>query len=154
MQTRETGDIRKKKRPRAGAALTAALAALSAIFSAYLLFLCFANAYDPTAMFINATDTGNLLCPMCALTFLCGVIYLVKRYRGPVPRGAARSAALMIIPHAVIVLSLTVEVLTVTNFYNHAMEFLTSGLSCVLLTVYAVLSLLLSTELIGGVRRG
>ena len=128
-------------------ALAAVLGAVIFIGSAVLVFLCLADACEPEEMYINATWTGNLLCPFCVLTFAGAVLYIGYRL-GADPCDAAQGGiATAILPHAVIILSLLFEVLTVTNFFNHAMDLLTSDLSKSMLIIYAVLSLSLSALL-------
>lgn len=119
--------------------LSAMLAAIALAISALIIFLYFADICEPTAFYINATNTGNLLCPACVLTFAAAVVMLF--YKPDDVLG-------IILPHSVIVLSLTVEVLTVTNFFNHSMELITSDISKSLLLVYATLSALLSLSLL------
>ena len=137
------------KKAGVGNAFAMVLAAAVAAASLYLLFLCFADACEPEKPFITATGTGIFLCPVCVLTFAAGVVYTVYRFRGDRVPSALGGISLGALPHAVMVLSLVTEVLTVTNFFNHAMEFLTSGISKSLFTVYAVLSLMLAAALFG-----
>ena len=115
--------------------------------SAALIFFCFADACEPEAMYINATRTGDLLCPFCVLTFAGAVMYIGYRL-GAEPCDAAKGGVVLAaLPHAVLILSLLIETLTVTNYFNHAMDLLTSELSKSVLMVYAVLSLALSVPL-------
>ena len=137
------------KKSGVGNAFAMVLAAAVAAASVYLLFLCFADACEPEKPFITATGTGIFLCPVCVLTFAAGVVYTIYRFRGDRVPSALGGISLGALPHAVMVLSLVTEVLTVTNFFNHAMEFLTSGISKLLFTVYAVLSLMLAAALFG-----
>lgn len=128
--------------------LTAVLADLALIISAIIIFLCFIDICEPTQLYINATDTGNLLCPSCVVIFAGAVVYISYRLGDRRCAAARGGIVLGVLPHAVMVLSLLFEVLTVTNFFNHSMEFLTSDISKAVLLVYATLSLLMSLALI------
>ncbi len=119
--------------------LSAILAAITLAVSVGIIILYFADVCEPTAFYISATHTGNLLCPACVLILAAAVAALFYK-----PDDLLQ----IILPHSVIVLSLTVEVLTVTNFFNHSMELITSDISKSLLLVYATLSALLSLALL------
>ena len=98
----------------------------------YLLLLCLSDLSGAKTFRITSAYTGSFLCPYSVLTFASALWTSVR-----IKNGDALSAVL---PHAVMVLSLLTETLTVTNFFNHAMEFLTSPLSKGVFIIYAVLS--------------
>lgn len=123
------------------------LADAGIILSAFLIFLVFADAVEPTKLYINASETGNYIFPLCIVSFASAVVYINIRWKGETER--ARSGIVFAaLPHAVMILALLFLVLTVTNAFNHAMDFLTSDITKDVMTVYAVLSLLLSLELL------
>lgn len=117
----------------------AAFAAVSLAASLTAVALYFADVCEPTKFYINSSATGYFLCPACVSIFVSAVLSLTYEPRGVLD---------IVLPHAAIVLSLTVETLTVTNFFNHAMELLTSSISKSLIVVYATLSLLMSLSLL------
>lgn len=119
------------------------LANAGIVASAFLIFLFFADEIEPTKLYINATDTENVILPTCVLSFIASGVYLSYRRRGDsdAARGGIVLAAL---PHAVIITALLFLVLGVTNHFNHAMDFLTSELSKDMMLIYAILYLSLS----------
>ena len=127
--------------------LTLILAGAVIIISCFLIILYFADVCVPEKMYINAAGTGRYLCPACVLSFAAAVVYLSYRLGGSESDAARGGLVLAVLPHAVIILSLLLEVLTVTNFFNHAMELLTSDISKSVMLVYATISLLMSAAL-------
>ena len=116
------------------------LAAVVLVIAGYVTVLCLSDASGDVGFRITS-ETGDILCPFAVMTFALSVVYICYRY-GDTPCDAARGGILLAaLPHAVLILSLLILTLAVTNFFNHSMEFLTSGLSKSVIIVYAVLSL-------------
>lgn len=117
------------------------------IISAFIVFLIFADICEPEKLYINASETGNIVFPATVLTIAAAGVYISYRAEGR--SDAARGGiALAILPHAVIILSALFVVLAVTNHFNHAMDFLTSDISKAVLLVYATLSILMAFALL------
>ena len=120
--------------------LAAMLAAVVFVVAGYVTVMCLSDA-SGSQNFRVTSDTGTLLCVFAVLTFSLSVVYICYRY-GDRPDDAARGGILLaVLPHGVMILSLLIETLSVTNFFNHSMELLTSDLSVAVIIIYAVLSL-------------
>ena len=122
------------------------LSAMSAAASAYVLLLYLSDASGSETFAVTSAHTGNVLCPVSALTLVAAVYCVCLTFNAPF------SLLMRALPNAVIVLSLLVETLTVTNFFNHAMELITSDLSCAVIAIYAALSLFMSAALFDAAR--
>lgn len=123
-------------------ALRTAAGVLLGAGACYFLLLCLADMSGERTFRVTSEYTGYFLCPYSALTFAAAFVAAIEKKAG--------GALLAVLPHAVLIMSLLVETMTVTNFFNHAMELLTSPLSKCVIIIYAVLSLELAVTVAFG----
>lgn len=113
---------------------------LTLVLSVLVLFAILADSALPEMKYINTTDTGVLLLVYAIAAVISAVVYIAESLR----TGKKSTILSVILPHGTLVLSVVVLTLTITNFFNRSMGFITSTLSTALFLIYVVLVLLLS----------
>ncbi len=113
---------------------------LTLVLSVLVLFAILADSALPEMRYINTTDTGVLLLVYAVLAVNSAIVYIFESLRF----GKKSVILSVLMPHGTLVLSVVVLVLTITNFFNRSMGFITSALSIALFLIYAMLVLMLS----------
>ena len=122
--------------------LTHLLAHITLVFSVFMILILFLDASDGSQQYINSYETGSLVTAYCVLLFFVSILTAAKNY------GQTVGGAAFALPHIAIVLSLTMLTLSITNFFNRSMGFITSDMSKMLLMALCVVGALTSLSLI------
>lgn len=113
---------------------------LTLVYSVLILFAVFAHVAVPEMMYVNSTDSGVLFLVYAVLAVASAIVYIDSALH----HGKKDPISSVLLPHGTLVLSVTVLTLTVTNFFNRSMGFITSDLSLLLMLFYATVVLFLS----------
>ncbi len=116
------------------------IAHLTLVYSVLILFVVFAHAAMPEMMYVNSTDSGVIFLVYAVFVVASAIVYIDSSYR----LGKKDPISSVLLPHGSLVLSVTVLTLTITNFFNRSMGFVTSDLSIMLMLIYAAVGLFLS----------
>ena len=118
------------------------LAHITLVFSVFMILILFLDASDSSQQYINSYETGSLVTAYCVLLFFVSVLAAAKNY------GHNVGGTAFALPHIAIVLSLTMLTLSITNYFNRSMGFITSDMSKMLLMALCVVGALTSLSLI------
>lgn len=110
------------------------------VYSVLILFVLFAHIAVPEMMYVNSTDSGVIF----LIYALFGVSSAIAYIDSVLRFGKKHPLMSVILPHGTLIVSVTVLTLTITNFFNRSMGFVTSDMSVFLMLVYAMLVLFLS----------
>ena len=116
------------------------LSHLTLVYSVLVLFAVFAHVAVPEMTYVNSTDSGVLFLVYAVLVAASAIVYIDSSFR----YGKKDPISSVILPHGALVLSVPVLTLTITNFFNRSMGFVTSDLSVLLMLFYATWGLFLS----------
>lgn len=122
--------------------LTHLPAHITLVFSVFMILILFLDASDRSQQYINSNETGSIVTAYCTLLFFVSVLTAAKNY------GQKVGGVAFALPHIAIVLSLTMLTLSITNFFNKSMGFITSDMSRMLLMALCVIGALTSISLI------
>lgn len=113
---------------------------LTLVYSVLVLFALFAHIAVPEMTYVNSTDSGVMFLCYALFAAASAVVYIGSVFR----HGKKDPISSVLLPHVILVLSVTVLTLTITNFFNRSMGFVTSDLSVALMLIYATCGLFLS----------
>lgn len=125
------------------------LAHASLIASLFIFVITLADAAQPEKLLINSSNTGTLLIVYCVIEISASVLHIGYSFR-------ESSGGLLqtVLPNAVIIMSLLMLTLSITNIFNRSMGFVTSDLSKLLILILSVTGIFMSLGLVDCVYRG
>lgn len=129
------------------------MAAIAFLYSFFVIVMLLADAAEPQKLIINSYRTGTVYIVYCIVMFSASVLHIVESVRS-----GENGLLSIVLPNGVIVLSLLVTTISVTNLFNRSMHFVTSELSKSVVLILAVFGLFVAVDLIGRIcvkcRRG
>ncbi len=120
------------------------IATTAFLYSFFVIAMLIADAAEPQKLIINSYKTGTAYIIYCVILFSASVLQIAENVKSG--GGGILSTVL---PNGAIVLSLLIATLSITNYFNRSMHFITSELSKSMALVWAAVGLFTALDLIG-----